>query len=174
MQEREVSSNDLLDKLRVDYDELKSKYDGVVIESERLMSELNEYWAQYDQTCEELKRVKGTAEIELYHALEEERIKWERREAMLYTQLEEVCVGVLSGTSIGTLGMGAWLVSPTTETIAISGIPSPMVISLPIASLHIPEVSGNNIVSSSLRATAFAFTPTGVSAVTHSSDGASV
>ena len=49
-QEREVSSNDLFSKSRNDYNELKSMYDVVELESEWLTSEFTEYRAQYKQT----------------------------------------------------------------------------------------------------------------------------
>ena len=88
-QEREVSShNELLHKSRTEYDELKSQYDYVVIEKETLSIELTDYRARYEQTCAELRRVKESAETERYRALDEERVKWERREATLYAQLE--------------------------------------------------------------------------------------
>lgn len=61
-QEREVSSNVLLDKSHHKYNELKSMYDMVALESKWLTSDLNEYWAQYKQTCEELRRVRNNTE----------------------------------------------------------------------------------------------------------------
>ena len=99
-QEREVSSNELLHKSHTEYDELKSHYDNVVLERETLSMELINYQAWYEQTCTELKRVKETAETEKYPALDEERVKWERREATWYAQLERARTTV-SGPSIG-------------------------------------------------------------------------
>ena len=63
-------------------------YDVVELESEWLTSEFTEYRARYEQTCKELTQVRDTAEVEHHCALEEEHVKWERREATLYAQLE--------------------------------------------------------------------------------------
>ena len=54
--------------------------------------ELTDYRAQYEQTCVELRRVKESVETDKYRALDEERIKWERREATLYTQLDLLAI----------------------------------------------------------------------------------
>jgi len=165
-QEREVSSNDLLDKSRVDYDELKSVYDGVVVENERLTSEFTEYQARYNQTCAELKRVRDAAEVELHHALTEECVKWERREATSYLQLKGAHTSAISGTSVGTLGTGTWTVSVSDSVL------SPMVVhSPPIAISRTLEIGGA-VVSSGLRATASAFAPIASVSVTHLSGGA--
>ena len=74
-QEREVISNELLEKSQHEYNELKSAYDVVEHESKRLTNDLDLYRARYEQTCEELARVRASAEMEHYRALEEERVK---------------------------------------------------------------------------------------------------
>jgi len=89
-----------LHKSRTEYDELKSQYNDVVIERETLSMEHTDCRARYEQTCAELRRVKESAETERYHALDEERVKWERREATLYAQLERART-TESGASIG-------------------------------------------------------------------------
>ena len=151
-QEREVSSNELLHKSRGEYNELKSAYDVVEHESERLMSNLDEYQARYEQTREELSRLRDTAEGERHRALEEERVKWERREATLYTQLEIARAGVISGT--GTVSEHV-----ASEKAVVTSAPSPMegfarTIEIP----HVLEAA-SVVVSSGLRVTASAFTP---------------
>ena len=151
-QEREVSSNELLHKSRGEYNELKSAYDVVEHESERLTSNLDEYRARYEQTREELSRLRDTAEGERHRALEEERVKWERREATLYAQLEIARTGVISGT--GTVSERV-----ASEKAVVTSTPSPMEgFARTIETPHVSEAA-SVVVSSGLRVTASAFTP---------------
>ena len=72
----------------------------MVVERAALSMELTDYWARYEQTCAELRQVKESVETDKYRALDEERIKWERREATLYAQLERARI-TTSGASVG-------------------------------------------------------------------------
>ena len=69
--------------------------------------------------------MRDTAEEERYRALEEERFKWERREATLYTQLEIACTGDISST--GTPGADTVSECVASEKTAVTSAPSPMV-----------------------------------------------
>ena len=86
-------------KVVTEYNQLKSEYDEVVHEIEELSNELTDYRAQ---TCEELRQVRENTEIERYHALDEQHVKWEKREVMLYVHHEEVRTSSTSVTSTGT------------------------------------------------------------------------
>ena len=160
-QEREVSGNELLNESRTEYNELKFEYDEVLNEREELRNELTDYRARYEQTCEELRRVRENAESERYRALDEERVKWERREAMLYAHIEKVRTSSTSATSTGTPLMDTSPLCDTSATAAVSSVPSHMA-SL-TSSPEIPRVSdvdaSSSTVAGDLRATAPVFSP---------------
>ena len=150
-QEREVSSNELLDKSHGEYNELKSAYDVVEHESERLTSDLNEYQARYEQTHEELSHFRDNAEAKHYRALEEERVKWEG-ESTLYAQLEIAYTDAISGT--GTVSERV-----ASEKTVVTSAPSPTKgFTWTIETPHILEAA-SAVISSRLRVTASAFTP---------------
>ena len=69
-----------------------------------LTSELAQYRARFEQACKELARVKERVQLEQYCAVEQERAKWQRREATLYAQLEAACASSVTGMSVKTQG----------------------------------------------------------------------
>ena len=120
-------------------------------ENERLTSELAECRARYKQTLEELKR---DAKAECERCLQEERVKWERREATLYAQLEAMRAGMSGGSTT----ISAPLVRVTSVTDASTSFPFP---GTPRTLSETPRVSRSEgtSVSSDLRATASEFAP---------------
>ena len=113
--------------------------------------ELTDYQAQYEQTCVELRRVKESVEIDKYRALDEERIKWERREATLYTQLERARI-TASGASIG--------MQPPPLGTTLARVLSPMVSRTSSRRLpRIPDATSSAVRSTSLSVTAPDFSP---------------
>ena len=170
-QEREVSSIDLLDKSRNECNELKTAYDVVELKNEWLTSKSVEYRARYKQTCEELKRVRDSTEAERHRALEEEHVKWERREATLYAQLELAHTSVVSCT--GTQVVDTVPVHAASGTIAVTSALSPMVgFARTIETPHVSEAASVSV-TSGLQATASAFTPITEVLITCLSGGAS-
>ena len=123
----------------------------MVLERAALLMELTDYRARYEQTYIELRRVKESMETDKYCALNKKRIKWERREAMLYAQLERARI-TASGASVGT--------QPPPPGATPAHVLSPMVSRTLSRQLpRIPNATSSAVRSTSLSVTAPDFSP---------------